>query len=31
MGHNVVVGAAGASVLNAEWLLANGVVPGVAA
>lgn len=28
MGHNVVVGAAGASVLNAEWLVANGLGPG---
>jgi aspartate-semialdehyde dehydrogenase len=28
MGHNVVVGAAGASVLNAEWLIANGYGPG---
>lgn len=28
MGHNVVVGAAGASVLNAEWLVANGLLEG---
>lgn len=28
MGHNVIVGAAGASVLNAEWLVAHGHLPG---
>ena len=31
MGHNVIVGAAGASVLNAEWLLAHGLLSGGAA
>jgi aspartate-semialdehyde dehydrogenase len=28
LGHNVVVGAAGASILNAEWMAAEGLLPG---